>query len=83
MVKDMGTITVNVKDEVEKDFREAASTLYGRKKGALGRAITEAMQNWVYVKKQKEIAKRELKLLNKGFNFGKKLYRSRDELYER
>ena len=39
------------------------------------RAVTEAMQRWIYEKRQEKIAERELKLLEKGFNFGKKLYR--------
>lgn len=79
----MGTITVNVKDEVEKEFRKVASIVHGEKKGYLGKAIAEAMQRWIDEKKQEEIAERELKLLEKGFNFGKKLYEARDELHER
>lgn len=79
----MGTITVNVKDEVEREFREVASVAHGDKKGYLGMALTEAMQRWINEKKQEKIAERELKLLEKGFNFGKKLYETRDELHER
>ena len=41
------------------------------------------MKRWIEDKKQEEIAERELKLLEKGFNFGRKLYETRDELYER
>jgi hypothetical protein len=79
----MGTITVNVKDEVEKEFRRVASIAHGSEKGYLGKAITEAMQRWIDEKRQKEIAERELKLLEKGFSFGRKLYETRDELHER
>ena len=79
----MGTITVNVKDGVEKEFRKVASITHGGEKGYLGKAITEAMQRWIDEKRQKEIAERELKLLEKGFSFGRKLYETRDELHER
>jgi hypothetical protein len=41
------------------------------------------MQRWIYEKMQKKIAARELKLLEQGFDFGKKLYKTRDELHER
>jgi len=80
----MGTITVNIKDEVEKEFRAVASIAHrDDETGYLERAVTEAMQRWIEEKRQEKIAKRELKLLKKGFNFGKKLYKTRDELHER
>jgi len=41
------------------------------------------MRRWVEEKRQEKIAERELKLLEKGFNLGKKLYKARDELHER
>jgi len=79
----MGTITVNVKDDVEKDFRKLVRSVHGAKKGDLGKALTEAMQQWVYEKRQEKIAQEALKLLELKFIFGKRLYRDRDELYER
>lgn len=79
----MGTITVNVKDDVEKEFRKLVRRLHGARKGELGKALTEAMQKWVYEKKQEKIAQEALKLLELKFNFGKRLYRDRDELHER
>ena len=80
----MGTITVNIKDEVEKEFRAAAIIAHrDDEKGYLEKAVTEAMRRWIEEKRQEKIAKRELKLLEKGFNFGKKLYKTRDELHER
>ena len=79
----MGTITINIKDEIEKEFKTVASITHGEEKGYLEKAITEAMQRWIEEKRQEKIAERELKLLEKGFNFGKKLYKTRDELYER
>ncbi len=79
----MGTITVNVDDDVERRFRKVADITYHKKKGYLGRAITEAMTYWIYEKKQREISEKQLKLLEKGFNFGRKLYGAREDLYER
>ena len=79
----MGTITVNVSDDVEKEFRKLVSSVHGARKGELGKALTEAMQKWVYEKKQEKIAQEALKLLDLKFNFGKRLYRERDELHER
>ena len=79
----MGTITVNIKDKVEREFRAVASSAHEGEKGYLEEAVTEAMQRWIEEKRQEKIAKRELKLLEKGFNFGKKLYKTRDELHER
>ena len=82
MVICMGTITVSIDDDVEKKFREMAGKIYHKRKGYLGRAITEAMRQWIDSEKQKKIAERELKLLEK-FDLGKKLYRSRGGIYER
>ena len=79
----MGTITVNVKDDVEREFREVASVAHGDKKGYLGMALTEAMQRWIYEKRQEKIAEEALKLLETGFDFGKRLYKDRSDLYER
>ena len=78
----MGTITVNVKDDVEKEFREIVHSFQGTKKGDLGKALTEAMRKWVYEKRQEKIAQEALKLLEQGFDFGKRLYKDRSDLYE-
>ncbi len=79
----MGTITVNIKNDVEKEFRKVVGAIHGTKKGSLGEAITEAMQEWIYEKKQEKIAEEALALLEQGFKFGRRLYKDRSELYER
>jgi len=79
----MGTITINIKDDVEKEFRKLVRSVHGAKKGDLGKALTEAMQKWVYEKRQEKITQEALKLLELKFNFGKRLYRNREELHER
>lgn len=78
----MGTITVNVQDEVEKKFREVAGSIYGRRKGHLGRALTEAMKIWIKKKEETHVIK-ALHLLEKGFKMGKITYKKREELHRR
>ncbi len=79
----MGTITVNIKDEIEKEFKAVASIVHGDEKGYLEKAVTEAMQRWIEEKRQEKIAEEALKLLETGFDFGKRLYKDRSDLYER
>ena len=79
----MGTITINVDDEIEKEFRKLANEESKGKKGFLGDAITEAMKKWISEKEQKEISMREIKILKKGFKLGKITYKKREELYGR
>lgn len=79
----MGTITINVSNDVERCFRALARKVYPEKKGYLGKAVTSAMQKWINEIAQKRIAENELKLLEKGFEMGKRKFKSRAELYER
>ncbi len=74
---------MNVKNDIEKEFRRIVSAVHGTKKGSLGEAITEAMQKWIYEKKQEKIAEEALNMLEQGFKFGKRLYKDRSELYEK
>jgi len=77
----MGTITVNVDDEIEKKFRKTASSKYGKRKGYLGEAVTEAMETWL--KSESGSVKKAMELLEKGHNSGGLLYKTRSELHER
>ena len=79
----MGTITIFVDDDVETSFRRIAGKMYSQKKGYLGDAITEAMKKWLDEQGQQRIAREELSRLRKGWNLGKILYKTRDELHER
>ena len=79
----MGTITVNIKDEVEEEFKAVANITHGGEEGYLEKAVTEAIQRWIEEKKQEKIAEEALKLLETGFDFGKRLYKDRGDLYER
>jgi len=79
----MGTITINIKDDVEQEFRSIAGIVYGKNKGHLGKAFTEAIQDWIYERKQEKIAREALELMNQDFSFGGRLYQHRSELHER
>lgn len=79
----MGTITVNVDDKTETRFRETVKEVIGTGKGRLGKAISEAMDQWIKFNSDKEIAKRQLALLKKGFDLGGSTVKHRSELHER
>ncbi len=79
----MGTITINIDDEIEKQFRALVRKTYHDKKGNLGNAVTEALRRWIDEMTQKQISERQLKILDKGFDMGKLKFKSREELYER
>ncbi len=76
----MGTITVNVDDDVEQEFRRVVSEKYGRRKGALGRAFNEAMQAWA---RKATSLRRCMALLEKGVDLGGLKYAKREELHDR
>jgi hypothetical protein len=76
----MGTITANVDDGIEAEFRKRVSQIYGTRKGALGKAFNEAMQEW---SRQREYAKKCMELLHRGFNLGKKKYKTREDIHDR
>jgi len=79
----MGTITINIQDDIEQEFRSVATMIYGTGKGHLGKAFAEAIQNWIYERKQEKIAKEALDMMDHGFACGKLMYRQRSELHER
>lgn len=77
------TITISVKRDVEERFRKLAGVTYGKHKGYLGKAVTEAMTIWVEKKERSDVNARALEMLRKGFKMGKITWKSRDELHER
>jgi predicted transcriptional regulator len=78
----MGTITISVDDDVEKQFRKVASDTLGERKGYLGEATTEAMRLYIREKTQAEIAKDALILLESGVHYGTRHAQTRADLYE-
>ena len=79
----MGTITVGVDDEIEEHFRLTVKRTVGAGKGTLGKAVAEAMEKWAKEKDEKEMRKRALERLERGYSMGKILYKNREELHER
>ena len=77
------TITVSVQEDVEERFRRLAGATYGKHKGYLGKAVTEAMSTWVERKGESDVVAKSLKLLETGIKMGKFKFKSRDELHER
>jgi predicted transcriptional regulator len=76
------TITINVEEDVEERFRKLASVIYGKKKGYLGKALTEAMKEWEKKKVETNHVTKAMLLLEKGVKM-KKWKFDRDELHER
>lgn len=80
----MGTMTISVDDDVEREFRKLVEDYKGGKKGDLGKAITEAMKKWAEEKKQREIVDRQKKMSEKGlYSLPKNWKFKRDEIYDR
>jgi len=78
----MGTITINIKDEIEDEFREFVKEEKGLGKGKLGEAVGEALRSWAEQQKQKHLAQELTQMMKEGFLMGKLKVKSRDELYE-
>lgn len=79
----MGTITINVDNEIEIEFRDTVKKTYGQGKGILGKAVEEALKKWTYENNQKEIGRRLKTMMEKGWPMGKILYKHREELHDR
>lgn len=76
------TVTINMETETLNKLRILALA-EKRKKGFLGKVISEATKEYLKEKEQEEIRKRMLERLEKGYNMGKILIKHRDELYDR
>ena len=80
----MATITVNIKDEVNEEFRKTVEERLGRGKGVLGKAIEDAMQKWASNEDQDRIREEALALMKKGLYKLPKGYKfRREEAYDR
>lgn len=76
-------ITVSVQEDVEGRFRKLAGATYGKHKGYLGKAVTEAMTTWVEKKERSDVNVRALEMLEKGFKMGKLTTKDRSEWHDR
>ena len=43
----MGVLNVRIDDELEREFRKKVIDVYGSRKGALGKAVEEAIRLWL------------------------------------
>ena len=75
------TITVNLSEEVENEFRKKAALKYGKRKGHLGKAMTEAIDQWMRTLDY-DIETQSIKMLKEGIRMKKWKFR-RDDLHER
>ena len=79
----MGTITVNVRDETEENFRAAVKENLGEGKGKLGRALDEAMSKWLKDKENEALRQRAIERLKRGMYKLPKDYKfRREDAYE-
>ena len=78
---EMGTITINIQDEVEDRFRNIAAVMYGKRKGYLGKAINDALECWIK-KKTKRADADALALLEEGIEMGSLKF-NREDVHER
>ena len=79
----MATITISVKDDVNKEFREIVRKKLGQGKGVLGKAVEEAMQKWMHDEGKREIAADLKRMMDKGLYSLKGWKFNRDEIYDR
>ena len=76
------TITINMEKEVLDKLKKLASKEQ-KKKGFLGKTITEATKKYIEEREQEETRERLISVFKKGHNMGKILIKNRDELYDR
>ena len=77
------TLTVNVQKDVEERFRRLAGIAYGKHKGYLGKAVTEAMKSWETQRMKSDVNVRALEMLERGFKMGGLKTKNRSEWHER
>ena len=77
------TITINVDQQTSKKFRKLAAIRYGRRKGYLGRAFSNAIKSWVEKQENEDIDMLAIEELRKGYNLGGLKYKHRGDLHER
>jgi len=78
----VATITVNVNEAVAKKFRETAAAAFGKSKGYLGKAVSEAFSQWLRRKQEKNASVRMLEILDEGLDLGGAAF-TREQLHRR
>ena len=59
------TMTVNVDKDILEDFRNTAFSLFGKQKGSLGKAVSQAFEAWLREKKSRDAATRAIEIMNR------------------
>ncbi len=79
----MGTITVSIDDDAEKELRKLVEE-QGNKKGSMGKIISDAIRKSGEEKRNREIAERQMKRSRKGlYKLPKGWKFNREEIYDR
>lgn len=78
----MGVITISINKKDEENIRKLARQIYGNKKGAISKVISESVHYRIKEIEQGNLRKQALELLNKGHFMGKKYWKKREDLYE-
>ena len=79
----MATITLNINNEINNEFRDIVKSTFGEGKGKLGKAFEDALKKWMFEQKQKEISERQMKVMEKGVWYSKNYKFNREEIYEK
>lgn len=80
----MGTITVNISNELEEKFRASVKRRIGEGKGKLGSAVKEAFSKWIAEDEYQKLMKEAVETLKKGLYKLPKGYKfRRAEAYEK
>jgi hypothetical protein len=77
------TITLNIDEDVNKEFRKIVIQKYGVKKGSLSRAVEDAFKLLIQNINSNNADIDLQNKINNGYNLGGLLYKNRDELHER
>jgi hypothetical protein len=76
------TITLNIAEYVDKEFRKIVIQKYGVKKGNLSRAVEDAFKLFIQNINSNNADIDLLTKINNGYNLGGLLYKNRDKLHE-
>jgi len=74
------TITINVDESLASNFRKKAEQKYGKQKGYLSKAVSEALNEWI--SNEKDAVQKALAAIEKGIHAPQLHYKKRSELYE-
>ena len=79
----MGVLTISISDETEQRFREKVKETLGEGKGKLGKAVEEALNNFVSEDEEQKLRQEAIKMMEKGlYKVGKNYTFRREEAYE-